>query len=102
MQLKNKIRYDLNICWLGVGLVGLGFWYWDISPAVVLVLLLTFLAGSRGLSDLVLRKILLIITELAINTSASPLNNSPSIIYRRRVNYGVRFHVKIPADIHIK
>jgi hypothetical protein len=72
------------------------------GPAVVRVLLLIFLAGSWGLSDLVLRKILLIITELAISTTASPFNSSLSIIYRRRVNYGVRFHVKIPADIHIK
>lgn len=75
------------------------------NPAVVLVLLLTFLAGSWRLSDLVLRKILLIITELAINTTASPVNNSLSIIYRRRVNYGVSFHIlsdsKIIADTHI-
>jgi hypothetical protein len=43
---------------------------------------LTFLAGSWGLSDLVLRKILLIITELAINTTTSPVIISLSIIHR--------------------
>jgi hypothetical protein len=71
--------------------------------AVVLVLLIMFLAGSWGLSDLVLRKILLIITELAINTTTSPVNSSLSIIYRRRVNPGVRFYIlsKITPDTHI-
>ena len=75
------------------------------DPAVVLVLLLMFLAGSWGLSDLVLRKILLTITELAISTTVSPFNSSLSIIYRRRVNHDVYFLFlsdgKIAADTHI-
>ncbi|MGE5661447.1 MAG: hypothetical protein ACM3X1_04295 [Ignavibacteriales bacterium] len=36
-----------------------------------------FLIGSWRLSDLVPRKILLITTELAINTTTSPVNSSP-------------------------
>lgn len=43
--------------------------------SVMLALPLTILTGNRRLSDLVLRKILLIITELAINTTASPRDN---------------------------
>jgi hypothetical protein len=64
-----------------------------------------FLIGSWRLSDLVPRKILLITTELAINTTASPVNSSLSIIHRRYVNYGVCSHIlsniKITADTHI-
>ena len=44
---------------------------------------LTLLTGSWGLSNFVLRKILLIITELAINTMTSPFMSSLSIIHRR-------------------
>jgi hypothetical protein len=55
----------------------------------IFALPLTFLAGSWGLSDLVLRKILLIITELAINTITSPVTSSLSIVHRPCASYDV-------------